>query len=47
MPGVTGVFNCVTSNGYTLAPIVADIIADLMMRGHCEFDLAPFSVERF
>jgi glycine/D-amino acid oxidase-like deaminating enzyme len=47
MPGVPGAFNCVTSNGYTLAPIVADIIADLMMRGHCEFDLAPFSVERF
>jgi glycine/D-amino acid oxidase-like deaminating enzyme len=47
MPGVQGFFNCVTSSGYTLAPIVADITADLMLRGRCEFDLAPFRVERF
>jgi glycine/D-amino acid oxidase-like deaminating enzyme/bacterioferritin-associated ferredoxin len=47
MPGVPGFWNCVTSNGYTLAPIVARMTADLMLRGRAELDHCPFTLHRF
>ncbi len=47
VPGLPGFYNAVTSNGYTLAPIVARMTRDLMLRGECEFDPAPFSITRF
>jgi glycine/D-amino acid oxidase-like deaminating enzyme len=47
VPGLPGFFNAVTSNGYTLAPVVARMISDLMLHGACEFDPAPFSITRF
>ncbi|WP_342358717.1 FAD-dependent oxidoreductase [Terrarubrum flagellatum] len=47
MPGVPGFFNCVTSNGYTLAPLVARMTADLATRGRSDFDIAPFTLDRF
>jgi glycine/D-amino acid oxidase-like deaminating enzyme len=47
VPGVPGFFNAVTSNGYTLAPIVARMTRDLMLHGDCEYDPAPFSITRF
>jgi glycine/D-amino acid oxidase-like deaminating enzyme len=47
MPGVPGFFNCVTSNGYTLAPVVARMTAEAMVRGASGIDMAPFTLDRF
>jgi glycine/D-amino acid oxidase-like deaminating enzyme len=47
VPGQPGFFNAVTSNGYTLAPIVARMTRDLMLHGECEYDPMPFSITRF
>jgi glycine/D-amino acid oxidase-like deaminating enzyme len=47
VPGLPGFFNAVTSNGYTLAPIVARMTRDLLLHGECEFDSTPFSIIRF
>jgi glycine/D-amino acid oxidase-like deaminating enzyme len=47
VPGVPGFFNAVTSNGYTLAPIAARIVADLLLRGRAEVDVRPYRIERF
>jgi glycine/D-amino acid oxidase-like deaminating enzyme len=47
VPGVPGFFNAVTSNGYTLAPIAARIVTDLLLRGRAELDITPYGIERF
>jgi len=47
VPGVPGFFNAVTSNGYTLAPIVARLVTDLLVHGHTDFDIRPYSLSRF
>ncbi len=47
MPGAPGFYNCVTSNGYSLAPIVAQITADLMTRGRSDLPSEIFSLARF
>jgi len=47
VPGVPGFYNAVTSNGYTLAPIAARIVADLMVRGDAGLDVTPYRIERF
>ncbi len=47
MPGAPGFWNCVTSNGYSLAPIVARITADLMLRGRSDHPHAMFTLDRF
>ena len=47
VPGVPGFFNAVTSNGYTLAPIVASLSADLLVRGRTDIDITPYRIERF
>ncbi len=47
MPGAPGFWNCVTSNGYSLAPVVARITADLMLRGESDHPHAIFSLDRF
>jgi glycine/D-amino acid oxidase-like deaminating enzyme len=47
VPGLRGFYNAVTSNGYTLAPIVARMTRDLLLHGGCEFDPEPFSLTRF
>jgi glycine/D-amino acid oxidase-like deaminating enzyme len=47
VPGVPGFFNAVTSNGYTLAPIAARIVTDLLVRGRTDIDIAPYRIERF
>jgi len=45
-PGVFHAFGF-SAHGLQLAPIVGVVMADLLSRGCCEFDLAPFAVERF
>jgi glycine/D-amino acid oxidase-like deaminating enzyme len=47
MPGAPGFWNCVTSNGYSLAPVVARITADLMLRGRSGYPHAMFKLDRF
>lgn len=48
VPGVPGFFNCVTSNGYTLAPIVARLVVDLVLRGTTDVvDPTPYLIDRF
>ena len=46
-PGLPGFYNCVTSNGYTLAPAVARLTRELVITGNASFDVAPFLIERF
>jgi glycine/D-amino acid oxidase-like deaminating enzyme len=47
MPGAPGFYNCVTSNGYSLAPVVARITADLMLRSRSDLPSGIFSLARF
>lgn len=44
---VPGFYNAVTSNGYTLAPLVGKITADLIRHGVSDHDVNPFSTDRF
>ena len=46
-PGRPGFFNAVTSNGYTLAPAIAKITADLFCRGRADRDVRPYLIDRF
>jgi glycine/D-amino acid oxidase-like deaminating enzyme len=46
-PGVPGFFNAVTSNGYTLGPIIGRMTADLIAGSTPEFDVSPFLIDRF
>ena len=46
-PGMPGFFNAVTSNGYTLGPLVGRITADLVLHGESDRDVQPFSITRF
>jgi D-hydroxyproline dehydrogenase subunit alpha len=45
--GVDGFFNAVTSNGYTLAPVVSRLVADLILQRTPELDVTPFLLDRF
>jgi len=47
MPGAPGFFNCVTSSGYSLAPIVARMTAELMTRGRYDHPVELFPLARF
>lgn len=46
-PAQPGFFNAVSSNGYTLGPMIGRITADLILSGRTDRDVAPFSIERF
>ncbi len=46
-PRMPGLFHAVTSNGYTLGPIMGRITADLMLRGRTDRDVTVFSISRF
>jgi len=47
VPGVPGFYNAVTSNGYTLAPIVAQLVTELIVHGRTGVDITPFRIDRF
>ncbi|MDA7414828.1 FAD-dependent oxidoreductase [Xenophilus arseniciresistens] len=47
VPGIPGFYNAVTSNGYTLAPISARLVTDLIVHGRTDIDLTPFRIDRF
>jgi glycine/D-amino acid oxidase-like deaminating enzyme len=46
-PAAPGFFNAVTSNGYTLGPIMGLTTAELVLRGRAERDISAFSIARF
>ncbi|WP_246072162.1 FAD-dependent oxidoreductase [Martelella lutilitoris] len=46
-PACPGFFNAVTSNGYTLGPLVGKTTALSILGEDAGFDLTPFSIERF
>ncbi len=46
-PAQRGFFNAVSSNGYTLGPMVGRITADLILRGRTDRDIAGFGIDRF
>ena len=46
-PVVPGFFTCVTSNGYTLGPIMGRTTAAMILHGDAGRDVTPFSVARF
>ena len=45
--GVKGFYNAVTSNGYTLSPVVARMTVDLALGRAPQFDPQPFTLARF
>ncbi len=45
--GIPGFYNAVTSNGYTLSPVVARMTVDILMGRSTLFDPEPFSINRF
>ncbi|MGJ7615016.1 MULTISPECIES: FAD-dependent oxidoreductase [unclassified Variovorax] len=47
VPGRPGFYNAVTSNGYTLAPVVARLVTDLVVHGRTAIDITPFLIDRF
>lgn len=47
VPGRPGFYNAVTSNGYTLAPVTARLVTDLIVRGRADIDISPFLIDRF
>lgn len=47
LPGHAGFYNVVGANGYTMAPILGRIVADLILTGCSPIDIAPFSIDRF
>ena len=46
-PNVKGFYNAVTSNGYTLSPVVARMTVDLLQGRPTLFDPLPYSLNRF
>lgn len=46
-PGTPNFYNCVTSNGYTLAPAVAKLTTELIEKAPTSRDTSAFRLERF
>ncbi|WP_046866767.1 FAD-dependent oxidoreductase [Microvirga massiliensis] len=46
-PAAPGFYNAVTSNGYTLGPIMGLTTAELILQGRAERDISAFTVARF
>ncbi|KQO79997.1 FAD-dependent oxidoreductase [Rhizobium sp. Leaf262] len=46
-PDMPGFFNAVTSNGYTLGPLIGQLTADLVLGRDPGRDLSAFSINRF
>ena len=46
-PAVPGFFNTVTSNGYTLGPVMGQTTAELIIEGQASRDISKFQITRF
>ena len=47
VPGRPGFYNCVSSNGYTLAPILSRLTAELIAVREPSLPVEPYSIRRF
>ncbi|WP_421996604.1 FAD-dependent oxidoreductase [Reyranella sp.] len=47
VPGVPGFYNCVSSNGYTLAPVLSRLTAEMLAGRSPSLPVEPYSVRRF
>jgi glycine/D-amino acid oxidase-like deaminating enzyme len=47
VPGRPGFYNCVSSNGYTLAPVLARLTAEMLAGRSTSLPVAPFLLSRF
>jgi glycine/D-amino acid oxidase-like deaminating enzyme len=46
-PGLPGFYNCVSSNGYTLAPALARLTAEMLAGRETSMPVAPYLLSRF
>ena len=46
-PGLPGFYNCVSSNGYTLAPVLARLTAEMMAGRSTSLPVGAYSIRRF
>lgn len=47
VPGLPGFYNCVSSNGYTLAPVLARLTAEMIAGRSTSLPVEPYSIRRF
>jgi glycine/D-amino acid oxidase-like deaminating enzyme len=47
VPGRSGFYNCVSSNGYTLAPVLSKLTAELIAGQSTSLPVEPYSIRRF
>jgi len=47
VPGLPGFYNCVSSNGYTLAPVLARLTAEMIAGRSPSIAVEPYSLRRF
>jgi D-hydroxyproline dehydrogenase subunit alpha len=47
VPGLPGFYNCVSSNGYTLAPVLSRLTAELMTGRQTSLPVGAYSLSRF
>ena len=47
VPGLPGFYNCVSSNGYTLAPVLARLTVEMMTGRSTSLPVAPYLLSRF
>ena len=46
-PGLPGFYNCVSSNGYTLAPVLSRLTVEMLSGRQTSLPVAPFLLDRF
>lgn len=47
VPGLPGFYNCVSSNGYTLAPVLSRLTAEMITGRATSLPVEPYSIRRF
>jgi glycine/D-amino acid oxidase-like deaminating enzyme len=47
VPGKPGFYNCVSSNGYTLAPVLSRLTAEMIAGKSTSLPVEPYSIRRF
>ena len=47
VPGLPGFYNCVSSNGYTLAPVLSRLTAEMLAGRSTSLPVERYSIRRF
>jgi glycine/D-amino acid oxidase-like deaminating enzyme len=47
LPGLAGFYNCVSSNGYTLAPVLSRLTTEMLAGRSTSLPVEPYSIRRF